>query len=157
MRRRKQDGYMYKLSLMLQKVNHNRVNSMAKSEFVCFFCRGRADRVGFYSKFYPESNKECRETPTLFCSPCWDKHRHTIEQSRGGMEGVFCITFEHMGRMTPRELAWVTGRKNYEVNELSSKVWKRLIWRIHYTHSRGKNAGRSVEVQGIGLVSDPGL
>jgi len=125
-------------------------SEMAKSrlnEYKCFFCGTPADRVGFYQETYP-TGKEIIESPTLFCASCWGdaSKRNQIRSTRGGIEGVYCKLFSTLGKMKTKEIGFLTGRKNYQVNQLSSRVWRRIVFNIHYlnTPPRGKTIGKEL-------------
>jgi hypothetical protein len=111
---------------------------MMAVEFPCFWCRNKADRIGYFSKFYPELNRGTRENPTLFCAECWPIHKHEIGQVRGGMEGVWCLTFDSIGRLPARKIGWMVSKKGFEINHLSTLGWKKKIWRIHLKHQPKK-------------------
>lgn len=111
-------------------------SEMAKSrlnEYKCFFCEGPADRIGFYQETYP-TDRETIKNPTLFCASCWDDvfKRDQIRSIRGGIKGVYCKLFSTLGKMTTKEIGFLTGRKNYQVNHLSSRVWRKIVFNIHY-------------------------
>ena len=38
---------------------------------LCFFCEEPADRIVYYSKYYPFNDHDTIETPTLCCQKCW--------------------------------------------------------------------------------------
>jgi hypothetical protein len=50
---------------------------------------------------------------------------------REGWEGICCKSFEDIGRMTDKAVGYMLGKKNYEINHLSTPQWKKLIWQIH--------------------------
>ena len=109
---------------------------MAKSrleEYRCLSCENPADRIGFYQKSYLDG-RETIENPTLFCSFCWSdpSKRNQIFSLRGGIEGVYCKLFFTLGKMNTKEIGFLTGRKNYEINHLSSRVWRKIVFNIHY-------------------------
>lgn len=111
-------------------------SEMAKSrlnEYKCFYCEAPADRIGFYQKTYP-GKKESIENPTLFCASCWDdkSKKDELGMGRGGIEGVYCKLFLTLGKMTLKEIGFLTGRKNYHINQLSSRMWRKIVFNIHY-------------------------
>ncbi len=103
-------------------------------QYKCFFCEDPADRLGYFGKLYPFSGKATRENPTFFCPVCWidPLKREQINCNRGGMEGVFCMTFEDLGKMTDKQVAIFLGRKNYEINHCANPTWRKMIRSIHY-------------------------
>ena len=111
-------------------------SEMAKSrlnEYKCFFCGTPSDRVGFCQETYT-AEKESIENPTLFCASCWGdtSKRNQIRSTRGGTKGVYCKLFSTLGKMTTKEIGFLTGRKNYQINQLSSRVWRKIVFNIHY-------------------------
>lgn len=110
-------------------------SEMVKSrlnEYKCFFCGAAADRIGFYQEAYP-SGKDTIKNPTLFCVFCWnDVSRKNQIGSGRGFTGIYCKLFSTLGKMTTKEIGFLTGRKNYRVNQLSSRVWRKIIFNIHY-------------------------
>lgn len=124
---------------------------MAKSrltEYKCFFCGLPADRIGFYQKIYPAS-KETIENPTLFCSSCWEDKakKESIKAQRGGPEGVYCKLFSTLGKTSTKEIGFLTGRKNYHVNHLSSRIWRKIVFNIHYLNIPPKERKPGVEIR----------
>jgi hypothetical protein len=96
-----------------------------KDEFKCFFCGNPATLLGYYSKLYP-SGMDTIETPTFFCSTCWqdDSKRNEINAMRGGIEGVYCLLFSTIGKMDIRTLSiCYLSRKNKEINHLANQIW----------------------------------
>jgi hypothetical protein len=110
-------------------------SEMAKSrlnEYKCFFCGTPADRVGFYQETFP-AGKETIQNPTLFCASCWDDSSKKNQIGSGcQFVGVYCKLFLTLGKMTTKEIGFLTGRKNYQVNQLSSRVWRKIVFNIHY-------------------------
>jgi hypothetical protein len=106
----------------------------ALKEYKCFFCGAPADRIGFFAKLYQHSGKSTKENPTLFCESCWSDplKREQISNVRGGIEGVFCHLFSDLGKMTESEIGKITSRVRYEINHLSSRIWRRQVYQIHY-------------------------
>jgi len=102
------------------------------SEYKCFFCGGVADRIGFYQKNYPDG-KDTIKNPALFCVSCWNdgSKRNQVGSGRSFI-GVYCKLFLTLGKMTTKEIGFLTGRKNYQVNQLSSRMWRKIIFNIHY-------------------------
>ena len=103
------------------------------NEYRCFFCEEPADRIGFYQETYP-TGKETIQCPTLFCASCWNdpSKKNQIAPTQGSVRGVFCKLFSTLGKLTTKEIGFLTGRKNYQVNHLSSRVWRKIVFNIHY-------------------------
>ena len=125
--------------------------------FKCFFCNNEADRLAYYSKDYWLAGMgRTIENPTLCCSICFDSPRimNQISPLRGGKEGVYCFLFSSIGKWTPKQLAYHLSKKGWELNHLSSKPMRKLLWRIHYVNKPRKpqkDAGSSIDVQQPGL------
>ena len=123
------------------------------NEFPCFFCSAPADRLGYYSKYYGESDKDTIENPTLFCESCWPLHKKEIGQVRGGREGVFYIKFDSIGKYQNNKVGFLLGKKKFEINHLATLGWRKKIWRIHLTHQpkkeREKNETDRNNLQGF--------
>ena len=108
-------------------------------EYRCFFCNEPAVLIGYYSKVY-QSNKDTIENPTFFCQSCWETKRNEISAMRGGIEGVYCITFKRIGKTDPKTLACLyLSKKNKEINQMANKVWRKMVYRIHYLSLPKKN------------------
>ena len=110
-------------------------------EFRCFFCNEPAVLIGYYSKVY-QSGKDTIENPTFFCQSCWENKnkRNEINAMRGGIEGVYCITFKRIGQTDPKTLACLyLSKKNKEINQMANKVWRKMVYRIHYLNLPKKN------------------
>lgn len=105
-----------------------------QSPFTCFFCGERATSIGYYSKGYPNINRSTVENPTLCCNTCFNspKIMDQINPHRGGEEGIYRFLFISLGKMNTKEIGFLTGRKNYEINHLSSRVWRKIVFNIHY-------------------------
>jgi hypothetical protein len=112
---------------------------MAKSrlnEYKCFFCGTPADRVGFYQETFLDG-KDTIKNPTLFCTSCWGDvfKKNQIGSAGGDFVKVYCKLFLTLGKMTTKEIGFLTGRKNYQVNQLSSRVWRKIVFNIHYLNT----------------------
>jgi hypothetical protein len=112
-----------------------------KSNFRCFFCLNPADRIAFYSKHYAYSGKGTLETPTLCCQFCFDSPRiiGQLNPLRGGDEGVRCFLFSEIGKWSKKQIGYFTSSKLHELNHLSSKPMKKLVWSIHYRNQPKKS------------------
>lgn len=133
-------------------------SEMAKSrlnEYKCFFCGTPADRIGFYQETYL-SGKEIIKSPTLFCAICWNdgSKKNQIGSSRGFV-GVYCKLFSTLGTMTTKEIGFLTGRKNYQVNHLSSRAWRKIVFNIHYLNIPPKDSGGQNETDRNNLQGFP--
>jgi hypothetical protein len=117
------------------------------SEYKCFFCGAAADRIGFYQETYL-TGKETIKNPTLFCFYCWGdiSKKNQIGSVQSGIKGIYCKLFSTLGKMTTKEIGFLTGRKNYQVNHLSSRVWRKIVFNIHYlnTPPKEKNIRREL-------------
>lgn len=100
-------------------------------QYKCFFCGENAILIGYYTKLY---NLHTRENPTFFCNQCWNDplKRDQINGNRGGMDGVFCITFKGLGKMSSKQMGMFLGEKNYEINHCANPTWRKMIWQIHF-------------------------
>ncbi len=114
-----------------------------ENEFPCFWCGNPADRVGYFSKYYGESDRDTIENPTLVCGSCWPIHKKEINQSRGGMEGVFCFTFESIGKLPSKKIGWLVSKKGFKTNHLSFFGWRKRMWRIHLKFQPKKIGGKN--------------
>lgn len=103
--------------------------------FKCFFCSNPATLVAYYSKAYSGKIGHTQENPELVCESCYRSPRiiNQLSPIRGGDEGMFCFKFESIAKWSKKELAWHLSKKFYEINHLSNKHWRKLIWRIHFT------------------------
>ncbi len=102
--------------------------------YKCFFCiETPADRIGYYEKIYP-TGKSTIENPTLFCESCWNNpvKRDKINSSRSGIDGVFCVLFSSLGKMSHKAIGILTGKRNFEINDISKPIWKKMIFNIHF-------------------------
>lgn len=120
---------------------NSKMSKFQLNEYKCFFCGDVADRIGFCQEIY-SIIKETIENPTLFCATCWDDEskKNQIGTTRGGFKEVYCKLFLTLGKMTTKEIGILTGRKNYQVNHLSSRVWRKIIFNIHYLNIPPKNS-----------------
>ena len=75
-----------------------------------------------------------RENPTFFCASCWNDplKREQINCDRGGMDGVFCIIFKDLGKMSNKQIGYFLRENNYEINHFASPTWRKMIWQIHF-------------------------
>jgi len=113
-----------------------------KDDYRCFFCNGEADRIAYYSKSYGSKMGYTIENPTICCRTCYQSPRimNQINSTRGGDEGIFSFTFKKIGEWDNKELAYHLSQKLWEINHLSTRLWKKLIWRIHFTNKPRKNS-----------------
>ena len=104
------------------------------AEFHCFFCLNPADRVAYYSKSYGSQMGHTIENPTLCCESCYKSPRiiNQINPMRGGDEGIFSFKFSAIGQWSNKQVAFYTSTRKWEINHLSTKPMRKLIWRIHF-------------------------
>lgn len=107
----------------------------------CFFCSNSANAVAFYSKSYPYGST--LENPTLVCDLCFTSPRiiNQINPMRGGDEGVYRFMFSSIGKWSPKQIGYYCSPKAYQLNSLSSRYWRKLIFRIHYIFQPTKPLG----------------
>ncbi len=117
----------------------------------CFFCLNPATSVAYYSKSYPDGST--LENPTFVCESCFTSPRimNQINPVRGGDEGVYRFLFSTIGKWTPKQIGYYCSQKAYQINHLSSRYWRKLIFRIHYIFQpkRGINEGDRNSLQGF--------
>jgi len=104
------------------------------SEFRCFFCKEPATQIAYYSKLYQESGRDTIENPTLICDKCFNDQsiRQSINSHRGGWEGVHSITFRAIAKMSEKAIGILLSNAGKEVNHLNTRLWKNLVFRIHF-------------------------
>ena len=108
------------------------------------FCGAPADRIGFH--WWEEGNKESMENPMLFCHECWEDpdKRKQVERKFNSyrFNASAFVSFFKLGTMTDEEIGRLCGKKNYHINHLATRIWKKRIFSIHYLSKppRGKNA-----------------
>jgi len=102
--------------------------------YKCFFCDGKADRIAFYSKSYPNKAGYTIENPTICCSLCYKSPQiiNQISPIKSGDMGIFSFKFDAIGKWTNKELGFYLSKKKWDVNHLAVKPMKKLIWRLHY-------------------------
>jgi len=103
----------------------------------CLYCTKTAVKLHYYSKTYPDG-KYTIETPIFTCEGCTIKCVGELSICRGGIEGVHVITFKQLGKMKEKELGWLCSNKGKKINHLSNKVYKELIFSIHYQNLPSK-------------------
>ncbi len=103
----------------------------------CLYCGKPAIKLHYYSKTYP-NGKDTVESPIFTCEDCIQKAANDLSICRGGIEGTHVITFKQIGKMKEKELGWLCSKKNREINHLSNKVLKDLIFSIHYQNLPSK-------------------
>jgi hypothetical protein len=103
-------------------------------EFKCYFCQDDADRIAYFSKFYPGSTKDTIENPLFSCDKCYLKPdmMKKLNFIRGGMSGVTCLKFKNLGGMTEKRIAYYLSKKFFEINHLSNPYWRKILFRIHF-------------------------
>ena len=106
------------------------------SEFNCFFCLNPADRIAYYSKSYGCQMGHTIENPTLCCEICYKSPRiiNQINPERGGDEGIFSFKFSAIGAWNNKQVAFYLSNRKWEINHLSIKAMRKLVWRIHFKH-----------------------
>ncbi len=106
----------------------------------CFFCEAPADRIIFYSKYYPHSDRDTIENPTLCCPTCWANGtaQKTLFSNRGGMECVSKFLFSDISKWTKKNIGRHLSNKGYEVNQMANKAWRKTLWHIHYSSQEPK-------------------
>jgi len=97
----------------------------------CLYCGEKATQLKFYTKDYP-SGKPTIESPIFCCNNCSEKAKQDLSICRGGIEGIQTITFSELGKMKERDIGKLCARRGYEINHLANKVWRSLLFRIHY-------------------------
>jgi len=104
-------------------------------EFRCFYCQQPADRIAYYTKYYPDFNNESIEYPVLCCDKCYlcDEMKRDREH-RGGMEGITNLPFKIIGAMGPKRIGYYLSSKTFLKNHFANQFWRKLFWRIHYRH-----------------------
>jgi len=110
------------------------------THYKCFFCEQEADRIVYYSKYYPYSNRDTIENPTLCCPRCWANGtaREMFFKPRGGMECITKFLFEDIGQWNRKQIGRHLSTKGYEVNHLANKTWRKMLWHIHYCNMPAK-------------------
>lgn len=109
-------------------------------DFKCFFCLNDADRVAYYSKTYGSQMGHTIENPTLCCELCYRSPRiiNQINPMRGGDEGIFSFKFSIIASWNNKQLAYHLSKRLWEINHLSQRHWRKLIWRIHFVNQPRK-------------------
>ena len=104
------------------------------THYKCFFCEQEADRIIFYSKYYPPSNQDTIENPTFCCPKCWANGtaKEMFFKPRGGMECIAKYLFEDIGQWNRKQIGRHLSNKGYEINHLANKMWRKILWHIHY-------------------------
>ena len=103
----------------------------------CLYCGKPSVKLHYYSKTYP-NGKDTIESPIFTCEDCALKAASELSISRGGIEGTYVITFKQIGKMKEKEIGWLCSKKGKEINHLSNKVYKDLIFSIHYQNLPSK-------------------
>lgn len=108
--------------------------------FKCLFCSNPGDRIAYYSKSYGSKMGHTIENPEITCESCYRSPRiiNQLSPMRGGDEGMFSFKFEAIAKWSKKELAWHLSKKFYEINHLSNKHWRKLIWRIYFSYQPRK-------------------
>lgn len=103
-------------------------------EFFCFFCGKPAQRLAYYSKAYSSQMGCTQENPTLCCDECYSTPKiiNQISPMRGGDEGIFSFKFSAIGKWNNKQVAFYVSTRKWEINHLSTKSMRKLIWRIHF-------------------------
>ena len=71
---------------------------------------------------------------------------------RGGSEGVYRFKFETLGKWTHLQIAYHLSKKGWEINHLSTKPLRKLIWRIHYLNLPKKDSnGVQIDTSRLGI------
>jgi hypothetical protein len=119
-------------------------------ELRCFSCGEQPDRIAYYTKFYPSSNKSTIENPVLSCRKCYlsPKMKSQLMQVRGGDEKISFIHFEHIKESPKKKIGYFLSKNFFERNDLSNPYWKKVVWRIFYYMIPPKNKEGSVELPG---------
>lgn len=120
----------------MENSQENRIRPQEETEFRCVFCGVPADRIAFYSKFYPFTNMDTIEQPVLSCPNCYlsAQMMKKIGQIRGGAEGIACLRFADIGAMNKQRIGYYLSNKYWEKNDFSNAFWRKILYRIHYTH-----------------------
>jgi hypothetical protein len=103
----------------------------------CLYCGEPANQFKFYTKSYP-SGKSTIENPILCCSDCSDRARQDLAIHRGGIEGVQTITFSELAKMKEKNIGRLCAKRGYEINHLANKIWRSLLFQIHYKNQPSK-------------------
>ncbi len=98
----------------------------------CQYCDKDSSKLYYYSKTYADTGRDTLESPILCCEECSPKARMDLSINRGGIEGIFLLTFERMAKMNEKQIGWFCSKKGKEANHLANKPWRQLIFRIHY-------------------------
>ncbi len=117
------------------------------SEFKCFFCLNDADSIAYYSKDYFQLNTRTIENPTLCCEVCFNSPRiiDQINCNRGGSEGVYRFLFTSIAKWKKKQIGYHLSKRGWEINQMANKSWRKLLFRIWYTHQPNKDNGGIVE------------
>ena len=103
----------------------------------CSYCKEISSRLHYYSKTYP-SGKSTIESPIFSCETHSKDALNDLSICRGGIETTQTITFKQLGAMKEKEIAWLTSKRGYERNELSTKSYRQLLFSIHYLNRPSK-------------------
>jgi len=103
----------------------------------CLYCGEQASQLKYYTKLYP-SGKDTIENPILCCSECSEQARQDLSIHRGGIEGIKTITFRELARMKEKHIGRMCSKRGYELNHLANKIWRSLIFQIHYKNQPSK-------------------
>ena len=116
---------------------------------LCFFCEEPADRIVYYSKYYPHSDQDTIETPTLCCPKCWSNGiaKRELFYYRGGMECVSKFLFSDIAKWSKKNIGRHLSNKGYEINQLANKPWRKTLFYIHYSNQEPK--GRVDDAPGV--------
>lgn len=112
---------------------------------LCFFCEEPADRIVYYSKYYPFNDQDTLENPTLCCQKCWSNGtaKEKLFFYRGGMECVAKFLFTDISKWSKNNVGRHLSSKGYEINHLANKGWRKTLWYIYYSNQEPK--GRRID------------
>ncbi len=107
---------------------------------LCFFCEEPADRIVYYSKYYPHSDQDTIENPTLCCQKCWatGEAKNTLFIFRGGMECVSKFLFADIAKWTKKNIGRHLSNRGYEINHMANKAWRKTLFYIYYSNQKPK-------------------
>ncbi len=99
---------------------------------LCLYHQDRqSSKLVYYSKTYP-NNKSTLESPIFCCDECSPKAIKDLDICRGGIEGIKSHSFKQIGKMKEKEIGWLTSKRGWEINHLATKVYRDLLFSIHY-------------------------
>ena len=114
---------------MVYRVGDN-MGIKPRPDLLCLSCgEVEATHLLFYIRYYPEISLPSWVDPSIVCQACKDRIETNQQYDTRQVE---FHSFREISEMPDKARGYLMSRKGKEFNALSSKFWRKKIWRLKH-------------------------